>query len=118
MMPFIFCAPWLTPMAKTRKGTRIEYGSSSKPSAATSPSCQTTATSEQAITSAVERTQRVYSQMIAVAISAARPKYSATCIRPSIRSPTSLAKPITCMRALPSASTRSRICSIACESLR
>ena len=31
MMPFIFCAPWLTPIAKTRKGTRIEYGSSSKP---------------------------------------------------------------------------------------
>ncbi|MNR51103.1 hypothetical protein D3C85_1707300 [compost metagenome] len=24
MMPFIFCAPWLRPMAKTRNGTRIE----------------------------------------------------------------------------------------------
>ncbi|MNC35153.1 hypothetical protein D3C75_836260 [compost metagenome] len=24
MMPFIFCAPWLRPMANTRKGTRIE----------------------------------------------------------------------------------------------
>ena len=28
MMPFIFCAPWLMPMANTRKGTRMEYGSS------------------------------------------------------------------------------------------
>ena len=61
MMPFIFCAPWLTPMAKTRNGTRIEYGSSSKPKAATKPSSHTTAISEQAITSAVHRTQRVYS---------------------------------------------------------
>ena len=59
MIPFIFCAPWLTPMAKTRKGTRIEYGSSSKPKAAIRPSSQTTATSEQAITSAVERRHRV-----------------------------------------------------------
>ncbi|MNG21647.1 hypothetical protein D3C84_1060380 [compost metagenome] len=24
MMPFIFCAPWLRPMANTRKGTKIE----------------------------------------------------------------------------------------------
>ena len=60
MMPFIFCAPCDTPIAKTRNGTRIEYGSSSKPNSATSPSCQTTATSEQAMTSAVLRTQRVY----------------------------------------------------------
>ena len=59
MMPFIFCAPCDTPMANTRKGTRIEYGSSSKPKAATSPSCHSTATSEQASTSAVLRTQRV-----------------------------------------------------------
>ena len=59
MMPFIFCAPWLTPIANTRNGTRIEYGSSSKPSSATRPSCHTTATSEQATTSAVLRTQRV-----------------------------------------------------------
>ncbi|MNE42201.1 hypothetical protein D3C80_1363120 [compost metagenome] len=29
MMPFIFCAPWLMPMANTRKGTSTEYGSSS-----------------------------------------------------------------------------------------
>ncbi|MNR43129.1 hypothetical protein D3C85_1617210 [compost metagenome] len=27
-MPFIFCEPWLMPMANTRNGTRIEYGSS------------------------------------------------------------------------------------------
>ena len=49
MMPFIFCAPCDTPIANTRNGTRIENGSSSKPSSATRPSCQTTATSEQAI---------------------------------------------------------------------
>ncbi|MCY1438060.1 hypothetical protein D9M71_542440 [compost metagenome] len=28
MMPFIFCAAWDTPMANTRNGTRMEYGSS------------------------------------------------------------------------------------------
>ncbi len=109
MMPFIFCAPWLMPMANTRNGTRIEYGSSSKPSAATRPSCQTTATSEQARTSVVERAQRVYRPMIMAAISAARPKYIATWTRPSIRSPASLAKPITCTLTWPSASTRARI---------
>ena len=59
MMPFIFCAPWLMPMANTRKGTSTEYGSSSKPSSAKVPNCQTTATSEQATTSAVLRLQRV-----------------------------------------------------------
>ena len=118
MMPFIFCAPWLMPIANTRNGTRIEYGSSSKPNAATSPSCHTTATSEHASTSTVERTQRVYSPMIAAAISAATAKYSATCISPAIRSPASLAKPITCTLAWPSASTRSRICSSDCDSAR
>ncbi len=59
MMPFIFCAPCDTPIAKTRNGTRIENGSSSNPSAATRPSCQNTAMTEHATTSAVLRTQRV-----------------------------------------------------------
>ncbi|MNH09709.1 hypothetical protein D3C79_691700 [compost metagenome] len=59
MMPFIFWAPCDTPMANTRKGTSTEYGSISKPSMATSPSCQTTATTEQATTSTVLRRQRV-----------------------------------------------------------
>ena len=53
MMPFIFCAPWLMPMANTRKGTRIEYGSSAKPSIGSRPSCQATATSDAVTTSAV-----------------------------------------------------------------
>jgi hypothetical protein len=59
-MPFIFCAPCETPMANTRNGTRIEYGSMPKPATATRPSCHTTATSEHATTSAVARAQRVY----------------------------------------------------------
>ncbi len=42
------------------------------------------------------RTQRVYAKMMIVAISAAKPKYSATWNRPSIKSPTSFANPITC----------------------
>ncbi len=59
MMPFIFCAPCETPMANTRKGTRTVKGSTSKPSRATRPSCQVTATTEQAITRSVLRQQRV-----------------------------------------------------------
>ena len=35
MMPFNFWAPWETPMANTRKGTRIEKGSSPYPSVTT-----------------------------------------------------------------------------------
>ncbi|MNE21740.1 hypothetical protein D3C80_1149120 [compost metagenome] len=50
---------------------------------------------EQRITNAVLRTQRVKQKIIAVAISAAAPKNIITWTRPSIRSPTSLAKPIT-----------------------
>mgnify|MGYP007060585979 CR=1 FL=1 len=46
--------------AKTRNGTKIENGSSSKPANATMPSCQTTEISEQAMTSTVLRTHRVY----------------------------------------------------------
>ncbi|MNG27882.1 hypothetical protein D3C85_1816760 [compost metagenome] len=57
--PFIFCAPCDTPMAKIRKGTRIEYGSRAKPRACISPSCQITATTEQPVTSRVLRTQRM-----------------------------------------------------------
>ena len=59
LMPFIFWVPWLTPMANTRKGTSTENGFSVSPSMATRPSCQTTAITEHASTSAVLRQQRV-----------------------------------------------------------
>ena len=38
------CTPWLTAIAKTRKGTRIDMGSMPKPSSVMMPSCHTTAT--------------------------------------------------------------------------
>lgn len=60
MMPFIFCAPWLMPIANTRNGTSIENGSSRKPSVGSSPSCHTTATSETDTTSSVLRRSRLY----------------------------------------------------------
>ncbi|MDT4805053.1 hypothetical protein D3C85_1576000 [compost metagenome] len=59
MMPFIFWAPWLTPMAKIRNGTRMEYGLSSKPSGGSAPISQTTPTRVVASTSRVLRRQRV-----------------------------------------------------------
>ena len=53
------CTPWLTPIAKTRKGTRMDIGSTPNPSAVSPPSCQTTATSEHASGGAVRRMERV-----------------------------------------------------------
>jgi hypothetical protein len=113
MMPFIFCAPWLMPMANTRKGTRIEYGSSAKPSVGSRPICQTTAINDAATTSTVERTQRVNPNTIAAAMATASAKNTSTARTPSIRSPMILAKPVTwictpCASYLPrSASMRS-----------
>jgi hypothetical protein len=96
MMPFIFCAPWLMPIANTRKGTRIEYGSSAKPSVGSRPSCQTTATSEAVTTSSVERTQRVNQNTAAVAMATATAKKSSTACTPAMSSPTIFAKPVMC----------------------
>ncbi len=95
MMPFIFCAPWLKPIEKMRNGTRIEYGSSTKPNTCIRPSSHSTPSSALAIKSSVLRQQRVCSTMMQPAIAAATPKNSITCDRPWIRSPASLAKPTT-----------------------
>ena len=56
----IICTPWDTPMAKTRNGTRIDSGSMPKPNSTSSPSCQTTATSEQTSGRMVSRLDREY----------------------------------------------------------
>ena len=53
------CTPWLTPIANTRKGTRMDIGSMPKPSPVTAPSCHTTAIREQARGTAVRRSERV-----------------------------------------------------------
>ena len=53
------CTPWLTPIANTRNGTRMDIGSTPKPSAVSPPSCQTTAIREQARGGTVSRTDRV-----------------------------------------------------------
>src|SRR3546814_1764443 len=39
---FRSCAPWESPLANTRNGTRIEYGSSTKPNTCIRPSNHTT----------------------------------------------------------------------------
>ncbi len=59
MMPFIFCAPCETPIAKIRNGTSTENGSGPMPISVRMPICQTTAISEQNSTSDVLRQQRV-----------------------------------------------------------
>ncbi len=41
-MLLIICTPWLTPIANTRKGTSMEYGSIPKPRTLSRPNCQTT----------------------------------------------------------------------------
>ena len=105
------------PIANTRKGTRIEYGSSEKPSRGSRPSCQTTATSEAATTSMVERTQRVNQNTMAVAITTASAKKRSTARTPSIRSPTILAKPVMCRRT-PCPSYFARSCSSRCAKSR
>ena len=94
MMPFIFCAPWLMPMANTRNGTSTEYGSSSKPKVGNMPSNHTTAIKEQITTSKVLRTQRVYQYSTAVQMAIATAKNNRTCCNPSSKSPTILAKPV------------------------
>ncbi len=92
-MPLIFCTPWEMPMAKIRNGTSIEYGSRPKPTACISPSCQTTATRVVMSTAMVLRMHQVNQYSSAQVITSATPKNIATITRPSIRSPTFLAKP-------------------------
>ena len=53
------CTPWLTPIANTRNGTRMDIGSTPNPSAVSPPSCQTTAIREHASGGTVSRTERV-----------------------------------------------------------
>ncbi|MNY28937.1 hypothetical protein D3C86_1629470 [compost metagenome] len=80
-------------MAKIRNGTSIEYGSSPKPKKCINPSCQITATSVVLNTATVLRRQLVnHSNRIRV-MTKAMPKNITTITRPSIRSPTFLAKP-------------------------
>ena len=114
MMPFIFCAPCDRPIEKIRKGTRIEYGSSTKPSRRISPSSHTTPSSALATSSSVLRQQRVYARMISAAIAAAAPKNSITWLKPWMRSPASLAKPTMPMRTS-GVSNFARTCSSARE---
>ncbi|MNE19689.1 hypothetical protein D3C80_1127790 [compost metagenome] len=68
------------------------------------PNCHTTAAREQNTTKRVLRTQRVYRKMITREVTTARAKNIITWIRPSIRSPISLAKPMTRTLYLPSPS--------------
>ncbi|KWV87771.1 hypothetical protein PFLmoz3_02465 [Pseudomonas fluorescens] len=92
-MPLIFCTPWEMPMAKIRNGTSIEYGSSPKPKKCINPSCQTTATNVVLNTAMVLRRQLVNHSSRIKVMTNATPKNSTTITRPSIRSPTFLAKP-------------------------
>ncbi|MOA31137.1 hypothetical protein D3C78_1522790 [compost metagenome] len=80
-------------MAKIRNGTSIEYGSRPKPAACINPSCQTTATRVVVNTATVLRMQLVNQYSRTRVMTKATPKNSTTMIRPSIRSPTFLAKP-------------------------
>ena len=59
-MALICCTPCETPMAKTRKGTRMASGSRPKPSKVRVPNCQTTDTIEQKIGRRVSSTERQY----------------------------------------------------------
>ncbi len=95
-MPLIFCTPWEMPMANTRNGTSIEYGSSPKPRVCSRPSCQTTAISVVINTAMVLFRQRVNHSSRTNVIPMATMKNSATPTSPSIRSPTFLAKPMMC----------------------
>jgi hypothetical protein len=72
MMPFIFCAPWLMPMANTRKGTRTEYGSSSSSRARQHAQLPHHRDQRAGDHQRVLRTQRVYQNTISPAIAAAR----------------------------------------------
>ena len=54
---FTTCNPWETPIANTRKGARIDMGSMPKPSSASSPSVQTTASAEHDSSRTVYRTE-------------------------------------------------------------
>lgn len=95
-MPLIFCTPWEMPMAKIRNGTSMEYGSRPKPTACIRPNCQTTATRVVISTAMVLRIHQVNQYSSTQVITRAMPKNIATIIRPSIRSPTFLAKPTMC----------------------
>ena len=102
------------PIANTRNGTRIEYGSSSKPKAVSRPSCQITAAIVTPSTISVLRQQRVYQYSSATEITTATPKNIITATRPSTRSPTIFAKPVMWIR-MPSRWNLSRISSRRCE---
>ncbi|MNG32277.1 hypothetical protein D3C84_1182500 [compost metagenome] len=80
-------------MAKIRNGTSIEYGSRPKPTRCIRPSCQTTAIRVVDTTEMVERMHQLNQYSRTRVIARAMPKNATTMIRPSIRSPTFLAKP-------------------------
>ena len=101
-MPFIFCAPCDTPIAKIRNGTSTENGVRPRPSRYRMPICQITAIIEHSSTTPVLRTQRVNEYRIRAAISIAAPKYIITCRMPSSSAPISLAKPMTWTLYFPS----------------
>ncbi|MNZ49283.1 hypothetical protein D3C78_670470 [compost metagenome] len=92
-IPLIFCTPWEMPMAKIRNGTSIEYGSRPKPKKCIRPSCQITATRVVLNTATVLRRQLVNHSSRNRVMTKATPKNITTMSRPSIRSPTFLAKP-------------------------
>ncbi|MNL46198.1 hypothetical protein D3C87_1688860 [compost metagenome] len=102
-------------MANTRNGTRIEYGSRSKPRVGSNPSNQTTAMIEHSNTNKVLRTHRVYQNNTMPQITRVAAKNSCICRMPSIRSPTTLAKPVMWILML-SVSYLARICSSWLES--
>ena len=87
---------WLSAMAKTRNGTRIDSGSMPKPSRLSRPICQTTAQAE-VISGRMVRTidcEKYQSRTAEMTI--ATLKKTSTPRAPSVMSPMTLAKPMMC----------------------
>src|SRR5690606_21719558 len=78
----IIWTPWLTPMAKTKNGTSIEYGLIPEPISLMIPSCQITAIIEQIKTANEPTQQRLYQnnrmQMFTIATTLILPSWYAS----------------------------------------
>ena len=90
----IICTPWLTPIAKTKNGTKMDIGSKPNPMVCNIPNCQTTATNEHAIGNTVSNTERQNIQTIKLVIAIAIAKKTKTPFAPAATSPIIFAKPI------------------------
>ena len=90
----IICTPWLTPIAKTKNGTRIDMGSRPKPSEVNKPICQMTAITEQAIGKIVSMILREKKYTMSAVMTMAIAKNNTTDFAPVATSPIILAKPM------------------------